>query len=71
MYQEEFLQILSACNVMKSSGSVCQFVMDGLCYMSEGMFRDDDFWDSWRGSAMKIWLVENCFLCLCVTFEFR
>ncbi|CAO2204436.1 unnamed protein product [Urochloa humidicola] len=27
--------------------------MDGLCYLSEGVLRDDDFWDSWRGSAVQ------------------
>jgi len=55
LYQEEFLQILSACNVIKSSHSVCQFVMDGLCYLSEGMLGDYDFGDSRRGSAMQNW----------------
>jgi len=48
LYQEEFLQILSTRNIIKSSHSVCQFVMDGLCYLSEGMLGDDDFRDSWR-----------------------
>jgi len=55
LYQEEFLQILSTRNIIKSSHSVCQFVMDGLCYLSEGMLGDDDFRDSWRCSAMQNW----------------
>jgi len=55
LYQEEFLQILSTRNIIKSSHSVCQFVMDGLCYLSEGMLGDDDFRDSWRYSAMQNW----------------
>jgi hypothetical protein len=66
MYQEEFLQILPACNVIKSRHGVCQFVMDDLCYLSEGMLRDDHFWDPWRSSATQNWLVELCSLWLCV-----
>jgi hypothetical protein len=70
MYQEEFLQILSARDVIKSSHSVCQFVMDGLCYFSEGMLGDDDFRDSWRGSAMQNWFVEFLLPAPCVIVEF-
>jgi len=70
LYQEEFLQILSTRNIIKSSHSVCQFVMDGLCYLSEGMLGDDDFRDSWRCSAMQNWLVEFLLLVPCAIVEF-
>ena len=70
LYQEEFLQILSACNVIKSSHSVCQFVMDGFCYLSEGMLGDYDFGDSRRGSAMQNWLVEFLLPVPCAIVEF-
>lgn len=59
LYQQEFLQILSTSNVIKKRYSIWQFVMTGQNQFSEGMFRDDNFWDPWRGSAIWNWPIKR------------